>query len=80
MEHEVQDPMEHEVQETMEHEVEDQDIPLLNLDRPETEVTVVTFFRALNEKEKEEQKQKEKLGKFARLEKESNESDLDEEK
>ena len=77
MEHEVQDPMEHEVQETMEHEVEDQDIPLLNLDRPETEVTV---FRALNETEQEEQKQKKKLGKFARLEKESNESDLDEEK
>ena len=77
MEHEVQDPMEHEVQETMEHEVEDQDIPLLNLDRPETEVTV---FRALNETEQEEQKQKKKFGKFARFEKESNESDLDEEK
>ena len=77
MEHEVQDPMEHEVKETMDHEVQDQDIPLINLDRPETEVTVVTVFRALNEKE---QKQKKKLGKFARLEKESNESDLDEEK
>ena len=60
----------------MEHEVEDQEI-ILNLNRPETEVTI---FRALNDKEQKDQKQKEKLGKFARLEKESHESDLDEEK
>ena len=76
MEHEVQDPMEHEVQDPMEHEEEDLELTL-NLDSSDREVTI---FRALNEKEQKQQKQKEKLGKFARLEKESKDSDVDEDK
>ena len=69
--------MEHEVQDTMEPELEDMDFTL-NLESSDTELTGipgVTTFRALNEGE---QRQTENNGKFERLDKASNDSDIDE--